>query len=94
VLKFVKCIPSIPNHFSNTVFGQSAFQIQRLNNGPGLIRARVAGYSAVYLSSDGRQLSPEVNEVLLALQRQTQPGGCLALLAAANRRELVELAFP
>jgi hypothetical protein len=37
-------------------------------------KGRVAGYSAVHFSSDGGQLCPELNEVLLALQRQTQLG--------------------
>ena len=38
-------------------------------------KGRVAGYSAVHFSSDGGQLCPELNEVLLALQ-QTFLGGC------------------
>jgi hypothetical protein len=57
-------------------------------------KGRVAGDSAVHFSSDGGQLCPELNEVLLALQRQTQLGVVLlAFFGPGDARDQVILEF-
>jgi hypothetical protein len=54
-------------------------------------KGRVAGYSAVHFSSDGRQLCPELNEVLLALQFSDDTGLRFRVTAGRYHQQSVQL---